>query len=311
MIARFTWRELPVVPLAFVLLATFWGGSFVAIEVGLHTVPPLLFAALRYDIAGVVLLAYAKLTADRWLPRTRGDFAAIGVSGAVFIAAYHALLYVGEGYVSGAVASVVISLSPVLTVVVAAALLGERLGNLQLGGIALGFLGVVLVADPGSTGTESLFGIGLVFLAGLAFAVGSVCLRKRESTLPLRSMQAWAMLVGSGLLHLGSLGLGEPQTVAWTAEALASLAYLAGISGVVAFSLYFALLDEIGPTELNLIGYVEPVVATGLSWALLGHVVDTGTIIGFLAILAGFALVKHEAIRRAAGDAVAAQVRYL
>ncbi|WP_435195640.1 DMT family transporter [Natronomonas sp. EA1] len=300
MIARSSWRELPLVPFAFVLLATLWGGSFVAIEVGLHTVPPLFFAALRYDIAGVVLLGYAALTTDRWLPRTRGDFVAIAVSGAVFIAAYHALLYVGEGNISGAVASIVISLSPVLTVVVAAALLGERLKGLQLGGIALGFLGVVLVADPTSAGTESLFGIGLVFLAALAFAVGSVFLRKHDHTLPLRSIQAWAMLVGAGLLHLGSLGLGEPQSVAWTTDALISLAYLAGLSGIVAFSIYFALLDEIGPTELNLIGYVEPIVATALSWALLGHVVDSGTVVGFLAILLGFALVKHETLSRVA-----------
>ncbi|MFC6726044.1 EamA family transporter, partial [Halobium palmae] len=67
------WRNLSRTPVLFALLALFWGTSFVAIEVGLEFFPPVLFAALRYGGAGVVVLAYALATTDRPLPRTRRD----------------------------------------------------------------------------------------------------------------------------------------------------------------------------------------------------------------------------------------------
>jgi drug/metabolite transporter (DMT)-like permease len=110
-------------------------------------------------------------------------------------------------------------------------------------------------------------------------------------------MQAWAMLVGAGLLHVVSAGRNETiAAVDWTPAALASLGYLTLVSGVLAFTLYFELLDTVGPAELNLVGYLEPVVATLLSWALLGHFVEASTVVGFVAIFAGFALVKRRAL---------------
>ncbi|MUW15910.1 EamA family transporter, partial [Halorubrum sp. CBA1125] len=66
---------------AFVLLSTLWGTSFVAIEAGLHYFPPLLFAGVRYAIAGAVVLAYAALAPDRWVPRGRSEWLGVAVAG--------------------------------------------------------------------------------------------------------------------------------------------------------------------------------------------------------------------------------------
>ncbi|GAB3699209.1 DMT family transporter [Halorubrum pallidum] len=284
---------------AFVLLATLWGTSFVAIEAGLHYFPPLLFAGVRYAVAGTIVLAFAVIVSDRFVPRGRDEWLGVAVAGTFVIAAYHGLLYVGELYVSGAVAAVIVSLSPVLTATFAAALLpGERLGPVEIGGFALGIVGVVVIADPVSSGlgSSALLGVALAFAGAVAFSLGAVLLRPLRTDLPVAALQGWAMVLGAGQLFVGAGLLGEsPASIVWNATTVASLTYLTLLSGVVAFLIYFALLDTVGPAQLHLVGYAEPVVAAVGSWALLGQLIEAEAVLGFLAILAGFlALERHE-----------------
>ena len=292
---------------AFLLLATLWGTSFVAIEAGLAYFPPLLFAAVRYVIAGVVVMAYAVIVADRWGPHGRDEWLGVGIAGTFVIAAYHGLLYVGELYISGAVAAVVVSLAPVLTAAFAAALLpNERLGPLEVAGFAFGLLGVVIIADPGGVGpladdggtlSPELLGVLLTFLAAVAFSIGAVLLRPLRTSLPIAALQGWAMVLGAAMLFVGAGAVGEsPSALVWNATSIVSLAYLTVLSGVVAFLIYFALLDAVGPTQLHLVGYVEPIVAAVGSWVLLGHLIEAEAIIGFAAILAGFAALERREI---------------
>ena len=299
MVRGHLWKILPSTPFLFALLSTFWGTSFVAIEVGLHHVPPMLFAALRYDVAGLLVLGYAAVTTDRWRPRGRDEWAVTLVAGAFIIAGYHRLLSMGEQYVSGAIAAVVVSLSPVLTVAFAALVLREgHIEGLGALGLAFGFVGVVLVADPNPSalGADAM-GIALVFFGGASFALGGVLTRPFDTDLPVATMEGWAMLLGSTMLHGASVARGESLAdVHVTGPAVASFCYLTLISGVVAFLLYFELLDRVGPTELNLVGYLEPVVAALMSWLVLGEFVDAATATGFAVIFLGFALLKRDAL---------------
>ncbi|UPW00001.1 DMT family transporter [Halorussus gelatinilyticus] len=285
------------------MLATVWGGSFVAIEIGLHYFPPLVFAGLRYAVAGSVVLGYAAVATDRWRPRERDEYLAVGVVGAFVIAGYHGLLYLGELRVSGAVASVVVSLSPVLTAGFAAVLLDERLTVPKGVGFALGIVGVGVVAglNPTSALSASVLGVGLVLLGIACFALGGVLTRPLRTDFPIATMEGWAMLGGSGLLFVAGRIRGESlAAIRLTPTALASFAYLTLFSGVVAYLLYFHLLDELGPTRLNLVGYLEPVVATLASWAVLDELVGPSTLVGFAAIFAGFAVLNRHVVREVA-----------
>ncbi|MFC3476524.1 DMT family transporter [Halobacterium litoreum] len=303
-------RSVPGIPPStamFLLLAAFWGTSFVAIEIGLHVVPALSFAAIRYTVAGAIILAWAAYSTDRWRPRTREEWFAASVAGVFVIAVYHGALYLGELRVSGSVAAIVISLSPILTAAFASRILsGPSIDLVQGVGLLFGFAGVAVVAAPGG-GATSLVGVALVFLAAASFALGSVLARPLATDLPIETMEAWAMLLGSLVLWVGAGARGESLVgIEWTTTALVSLAYLTLVSGCGGFLLYFELLDRIGATELNLIGYLEPVVAALASWLLLGRVVDASAVVGFAAIFVGFALVKREAIGAFASDTAAA-----
>jgi len=284
---------------AFVLLAVLWGTSFVAIEAGLHHFPPLLFAGVRYAIAGVIVLGVAAVASGRTVPRGRDEWLGVAVAGTFVIAAYHGLLYVGELRISGAVAAVVVSLAPVLTAVFAALFLpNERLGPVEVGGFALGILGVVVIADPmeAGVGSAAIVGVALAFAGAVAFSLGAVLLRPLRTDLPIAALQGWAMVLGAGLLFVGAAVFGEsPAAIEWNRTAIVSLAYLTLLSGVLAFLIYFALLDAVGPAQLHLVGYAEPVVAAVGSWVLFGSLIEAEAIVGFVAILAGFlALERHE-----------------
>src|SRR6056297_1336478 len=214
----------------FLALAAVWGSAFPAIKAGLEAgFEPVLFAAVRYDVAGVVMLAYAARVSDRWLPRTRADWTTVGIAAVLMIAAYHAFLFVGEQQTTSAVAAVVVSLSPVLTTGFARAFLpSERLSVAGLAGLALGLVGVVVLSnpDPENLLAGNTVGVLLVLSASTCFALGSVLTQRVDDDLSIETMEAWSMLLGAGLMHVVSLAAGEPQTVPRNTEALFAIAYL-------------------------------------------------------------------------------------
>ncbi|MFC6863973.1 DMT family transporter [Halomicroarcula sp. GCM10025817] len=284
----------------FLLLGLIWGGSFVAIEVGLTDFPPLLFAAFRFYVAGAVMLGYAFVSTDHWRPHGDDEWLVVGIAGSLLIAGTHAFLYLGVPYISGAVAAIIISSSPVLTAVFASAILGDRLTAVGLVGFACGLVGIGLVSqpDPSNLLSANVVGVGLVFVAATFWALGAVLTRPFRTAIPVQSLQAWAMLTGAPLLHVTAVARGESlAAVTWTPVVTGSLAYLGLIAGAVAFLIYFELLDRVGAAEINLIGYLEPVAATGLSYLLLDRVIGLPVVAGFVAIFVGFVLIKRTAIR--------------
>jgi drug/metabolite transporter (DMT)-like permease len=287
----------------FVALAAVWGSAFMAIKAGLAYFPPVLFAAIRYDIAGVLMLGYAIYATDRWRPRTRDEWSLVLVGGSLMIAAYHAFLFVGEQYTTSAVAAVVISLSPVLTTGFARMLLpSERLTPAGIAGLLLGLVGVVILSDPNPNNllTSGVVGKMLVFAAAASFALGSVLTRRIEAQLPIETMEAWSMLLGAVMMHVVSVARPTESLTAvqWTPEAIWAMAYLSVAASALGFLVYFDLLERLGPIEINLVSYVAPVFAALSGWWFLGEVIDLTTVAGFLVIFAGFCLVKREALAR-------------
>ena len=288
----------------FLVLAAVWGSAFMAIKAGLAYFPPVLFAAIRYDIAAVLMLGYAVYAVDDPIPRSRSDWLAVGVGGLFLIAGYHAFLFVGQTdpAVTSAAASVIVSLNPVLTTGAARAFLpSERLTAVGVAGLLLGLAGVVVISqpDPSNLLADGVVAKALVFAAAACFALGAVLTRRLDADLPIETMEAWSMLLGAGIMHGVAVGLGESfADVVWSTEALAALGYLSVAASAVGFLIYFDLLERLGPIEINLVSYVAPVFAALSGWAFLDETPTLATALGFLIIFAGFLLVKRRAIRR-------------
>lgn len=287
--------------LLFVILAIVWGSAFTAIKAGLEFLPPVLFAAFRYDLAGVLMLGYAAYVTDRWRPQSRNEWLLVGIGGTLMIAAYHAFLFIGQQKTTSAAAAIIVSLSPILTTGFARAFLpDERLTLVGIVGLLVGFVGVGILSnpDPQSVLDARTTSKLLIFLAAACFALGSVLTRRFDTELPIETMVAWSMLLGALLMHGASIVIAESITeVRWTTEAFITLAYLAVVASAIGFLIYFDLLTRLGPIEINLVSYAAPVVAATTGLVFLGEVPTIHTVLGFVCILTGFVLIKRDAVR--------------
>lgn len=288
------------VPALLVGLSLLWGVSFPAISIGLEYLPPLLFAALRYDVAAALLLGYAVMTADNrgWWPTGRNNVAAIAAGG-VFLVAGNGLLFVGQQTVPSGIAAILQALVPIVTALWAFVLLGERLSVVGALGVAVGFVGIGLIVrpDPGDLSGGDTLGRLLVVGQAISVSLGGVLIQRARPSMERVAMTGWAMLVGGGVLHALSFVGGEPvPTAVVDPIAIGAVVYLGVFSTAIAFVIYFTVLSERGAFEVSLVTYLVPIVATVAGVFLLGESIDPLSVLGFVIVFAGFALLKRHTI---------------
>lgn len=289
-----------------VFLGMLWGTAFMFISLGLDSFSPLLFAALRFDISGAVLLALALVRRKgSLLPRGRAQWAAIAAAGVFNVAAYHGFLFWGQQFTTAGIAAVIVGLNPVLTTVFSRALLkDERVGLLGYGGLALGFGGIALLATlkPGSLLDARGVGELMVVLAIASWALGSVLVKRTNHGMDVFAFIAWHSFAGAALLHALALGLEGGGRAVLDGEGMASLLYLAVVSSGFGFIIYFTLLSRVGPIRLNLVSHIAPVFATLAGFVVLAEAFEVRAALAFALIAAGFALVmRPPAADRAPG----------
>jgi drug/metabolite transporter (DMT)-like permease len=290
------------VSVLFVLLALIWGSLFVFIEIGLSYLPPVLFAALRHDIAAVLTLGYVAYVSPQWLPRSRADWWLVTIGAVFFVGLYNGFLFVGQQGVTGGMAAILVATNPILAAFFAWMLIPQR--RLALPGIAgllLGLVGVSLVARPDLSAPLRSESVGalLVLLSTACLAFGSVLVERASSDLSTESFVAWSNVLGALFLHGISLGLPTESVtqVDVSVTAVGALLYLAVIGSGVSAILYFMLLDELGAVEINLVSYAAPIFTAILGWMILDESLSPLSILGFLIIFTGFSLIKRRELR--------------
>lgn len=286
----------------FLLASVLFGGTYVAVKAGGTYFPPLLFVAIRYDIAALLLLSFAFLTTaptDRY-PTSRRDIAGVLATAVFAIGLTNALLFVGQQSTTSAVGSILFGLAPILTPVFAALLLAdEGLSPHGAVGTALGLVGVALVVgfDPAMLVGSGNLGMVLLLGGAVSSALGAVLIRRADASLSSVVQTAWALPVSAVMLHVGSALAGEsPGAVVWSPTALVTLGYLSVFAGAVAYIAYFGLLSEVGAIQSSLVFYVSPVFATLGGWAVLGESISAMTVAGFGVIVVGFAVIGFETL---------------
>lgn len=160
--------------------------TFPAIEVGLAYLPPLTFAASRYYVSATVPLACTAATTEYWSPRTRRDRLAVAAGGRLFIGGT-GFTFLGQQYIAGGLAAIVVSHVPVPTVAFGWTMLpAERPSPRGIVGVLVGLVGVVPVVRPSAAALIDPSGLGrsLVALAAVLVALGSVLVRRCHAELP-------------------------------------------------------------------------------------------------------------------------------
>lgn len=281
----------------FLLVTLLFGTAFPAIKAGLAVLPPLLFAAARYFLSAVLLLTYARVTIDYWRPRSRRDWLAVVAGGALFVGGT-GFTFIGQQFTTSGVAAIIVSLSPVLTVLFGWVLLPrERLSLRGILGVVVGFGGVALVVRPAPATLldPQVVGKLLIVFATTLVTLGTVLVRRIHADLPIPALTGWSMVLGASIQLTFSVVTGEAiAAVRVTAVAVAAVVYLGVFAGALAFGMYFALLDRIGPLKANLVTYLNPVVALVAGRLLLGERVQAVSLVGLAVIAVGFVLLEER-----------------
>jgi drug/metabolite transporter (DMT)-like permease/uncharacterized protein YjbJ (UPF0337 family) len=269
-----------------------WGSTFAAIDLAVRTVPPFLTMSARHLVAGGLLLAWglARSPEERIGPRQIG--AAFVFGGALFLGSHGGLAWAIQRIPSGVAALVVASI-PLWVAVLDRVVLGRRLSRRALVGLAIGFGGVALLADPRGGAVDTL-GVIVALASAASWAAGS--LYSRTAPLPRAPVvSAGLASLAGGLLLLvaaaarGELGAVDPAAV--SGESLFGVAYLVVVGSLVGLTAYVWLLRAAPISLVATYAYVNPVIAVFIGWALLGEAFTSRVLVAGAAIVAAVALI--------------------
>lgn len=288
---------------AFSIIYFVWGSTFFAIRVGVHEVPPLVLAAMRFLVAGLVLYGWMIAQGER-SPGARQWMSALLLALLIFVIDY-GLLFWAEQRVPSGLAAVMMATIPAFMALSEIILLrSQRLTVRLVLALLIGIGGVaVLMSRSWNLGGAPIDRAGAVALiiASISWSVASVLTRK----LPLPSskgMSAGAqMLAGGMLLTLTAAAFGEfhnfhPSAV--SPEAWLSLLYLIIAGSIAGFTAYLWLIHHESPTKVGAYAYVNPVVAVIVGYFLGGEALGLRTILGTLFVLISVVLITTKRAKR-------------
>jgi drug/metabolite transporter (DMT)-like permease len=281
----------PKILLPFLLITLIWSSTWIVIKGQLGVVPPLWSVTYRFIIAGLAMLAIARL-AGLSLPFGRVHLLAATLGLLQFVLNYN-LVYASELYITSGLAAVVFALLVIPNAGLAWLCFGERVsGRFMLGSaVAMAGVGLLFVQEIRASPTPTaatLTGLGLVLLAVLAASASNVMqLAKGMKSRPVVPMLGWAMLYGALLDALFALAISGPPVFDTRPVYWVGLVYLAILASALPFWLYYKIIREIGPARAAYSSVLIPIIAMAISTLFEGYVWSALAIAGGLLAIAG------------------------
>ena len=276
--------------LAFGIIYFVWGSTFFAIRVGVHEVPPLLLAAMRFFAAGIVLYLWLLVRGEA-SPTLRQWGAASLLAALIFVLDYGCLFWAEQRVPSG-IAAVILATIPVFIALLEILILRTQKLTARLGiALAIGIGGVAILMNHSLSIGEapiSRAGAAALLIAAFTWSVATVLTKKLPLPESKPMSSAIQMLSGGIQLVVVAALFGEfsgfhARSVSW--YAWAALLYLIVAGSIIGFTAYVWLLHYESPTKVGTYAYVNPVVAVLLGYFAGGETIGSRTIAGTLLVL--------------------------
>jgi drug/metabolite transporter (DMT)-like permease len=287
-------RPLPLLAASVTLVL--WASAFVAIRHLGETVPP---GALSLGRLLVASAALSVLVAVRRPARpSRKDWPGLVTVGLLWYALYNVALNASETRIDAGTAAVLIQVAPILMTVLAVLFLGERPSWYAVPGLALAFLGVVVISlATGPGGGRDWLGVGLALLAALAYAVSMIVQKPLMSRLPAIQVTWLACTIGAVACLPFAGDLVEVTSTASTADVWWVI-YLGLFPTALAFTTWAYALTHMNASSLGSMTYLVPPITVLLGWLLLGEVPPALAFVGGALCLVGVALTRRRSRAR-------------
>ncbi len=268
-----------------------WGSTYVVTTLMLPQGYPLTVAMLRALPAGILLLlAVRQLPQGIWWLRAF-------ILGALNFSVFWALLFVAAYRLPGGVAATLGAIQPLVVILLARALLGSPVRGLAvlaalagIGGVALLVLGPKAALDP--------VGVTAGLASAASMALGTVLSRRWQPPVSALTFTSWQLTAG-GILLLPVALLAEPALPPATALNVLGIAYLGLIGAALTYVIWFRGIARLEPAVVSSLGFLSPVTAVLLGWALLDQRLSATQMAGMVIVVGSVWLSQHVQ-RRAA-----------
>ncbi len=284
---------------AFAAIYLIWGSSYISIHFAIQTIPPLLMTASRFLSSGLLLIGWALLRGTP-RPTLREWRSAVIIGGFLFLLNNGSIVWAeGHGVPTGIVAVVVATVPMWMVLLTWLRRGGKYPGSVVIGGLALGFVGIILLISPDKADVNPV-GVLAVTVGAFCWAFGS--LYAKSASLPQSAALSTGMeLFCGGVMQLacsllsGELGQFNPAQV--SASSLLATAYLAMVSSIIAYSAFAWLMRVSTPARVSTYAYVNPVVAVLLGWLLASEPLNPRTLVAAAIIIVSVILINGYKVK--------------
>jgi drug/metabolite transporter (DMT)-like permease len=280
--------------LAWIIVCIVWGTTYLAIRVGVESLPPMLFAGVRWTTAGSIFIFILRLR-GKTLPDKK-DFLHMSIMGLSMLGVGNGLVVVGEQWISSGLAALLLTTVPFWIVgIELLASSGPKINLTIITGLLLGLIGVTLIfgddlsilLDP-----NQLLGVLCILGAVISWSFGSVYSKYRKvKTHPLMSA-AIQMFVAGLAQTITGLSLGEVAEISINQDGLLALIYLTAIASIFGYGSYIYAIEHLPLSLVSSYAYVNPVIAVFLGWMILNEKLNFFIVLGTVIIITGVIIVK-------------------
>ena len=290
-----------MVVVAFATVYIVWGSTYFFIQKAIAGFPPFLLGAIRFLIAGVLMLGWSTWRGQPVF--VKRDIMRASISGVL-------MLFVGTGaviwveqYLPSAMVAIMVSAAPLWFTLLDKPKWSENFSSrLTIAGLIVGFAGVVLLfydkivdAFSGNTSHTELSAVGILFLGSIAWTLGSLYTKYKPTAGSVSVNIGWQMLAAGIAFVPGCFLRNEFQVVQWQSislDAWLSVAYLIVFGSIAAFTAYIWLLQVRPATQVSTYAYVNPVVAVLLGVLFAHEHISFFQVIGLLIILGSVLMIN-------------------
>ena len=282
--------------LAWVIVCVVWGTTYLGIHVALETIPVALLAGIRWLAAGLLLVAILPFIGQS-LPPLR-MWKSIAVIGFLMAVVGNGGVVWAQQHVASGIAAVLVAMVPFWSVIVEAFLPnGERVTKYTVGGLVLGFFGIVVLVWPelsvgGREGLMFVAGVVALQVAGVGWALGTSYLKRNPTNgSPMGSLAVQMLLSGLMLMAIAT-ATGEWAQLRFTMRSGAAMVYLVVFGSLIGYTAYMFALKNLPVSTVQLYAYVNPIIAVLLGSLVLNEPFTTRIAVASVLVFAGIAVVK-------------------
>lgn len=281
------------------LVQGLWGMNFIAAKVGVDTLPPLMFTALRFVIVAILVLPFVRR------PRGRAWWGVLALS-VTFGTLHFGIMFSALSQVDAATAAVVIQTGPPFSTLLGVLIFREAIGWRRILGLVLAFSGIVVVA--GEPHLPAATPVLMLLASAFAWAVSNALVKKTANDLPAVATTGWLCLLAVPQLALLSWWLEDGHAAALQAaswQGWLSVLYTAIGGSLVAHSLWYALMRRHPMSLVAPWGLLAPILGIAAGILVLGEVATWQKFVGGAITLTGVAIIqiRSAGLGRALGAA--------